>query len=554
MPTSPTYPGVYIEEIDSGVRTITGVSTSTAAFVGSAERGPVNEPVSIGSFGDYERTFGRLVLRHPMGFAVRDFFLNGGASAVIVRLVNEPADPAGEGGPTGAKKGAVEAPPPKPPAAEIRLPVSGGAASDALVLVASSPGAWGNNLQAVVDRATKDGGKTSKLFNLTISETGDDGSVKQSERHLNLSIDESDSRFAPRVLEESSTLVRVARNANDTGWSMPGGLPSETFPTAGAPTGKAPPPPNKASGGLDGGQLKDSDFIGDDRRANKEGLFALAKADLFNLLCIPPYNNGDVGPAVLSEAAQYCEERRAMLLVDAPGSWRTAAAVLQNLDAFLSPRSANAALFFPRILAPNAALNNQITEFVPCGAIAGVFARTDAKRGVWKAPAGVDATLAGVLDLSVHLTDFENGQLNPMAVNCLRSFPAIGRVVWGSRTTKGTDILADDYKSIPVRRTALYIEESLFRGTKWVVFEPNDEPLWSQIRLNVGSFMHDLFRQGAFQGTTPRDAYFVKCDKETTTQRDRNLGIVNIVVGFAPLKPAEFVIIKLQQMAGQIEA
>jgi phage tail sheath protein FI len=153
----------------------------------------------------------------------------------------------------------------------------------------------------------------------------------------------------------------------------------------------------------------------------------------------------------------------------------------------------------------------------------------------------------------VNLNDAENGILNPLGINCLRFFPASGRVVWGARTLRGADQLADEYKYVPVRRLALYIEESLYRGTQLVVFEPNDEPLWAQIRLNVGAFMHNLFRQGAFQGQSPKDAYFVKCDKETTTQNDIDLGIVNIVVGFAPLKPAEFVVIQLQQIAGQIE-
>jgi phage tail sheath protein FI len=192
-------------------------------------------------------------------------------------------------------------------------------------------------------------------------------------------------------------------------------------------------------------------------------------------------------------------------------------------------------------------------DFVPCGAVAGVFARTDASRGVWKAPAGLEATLVGVSQLSVSLTDAENGELNPLAINCLRTMPAVGSVAWGSRTLNGDDRLASEWKYIPVRRLALYIEESLYRGTQWVVFEPNDEPLWAQIRLNLGAFMHNLFRQGAFQGKTPREAYFVKCDKETTTQNDINLGIVNILVGFAPLKPAEFVVIKIQQIAGQIQ-
>jgi phage tail sheath protein FI len=182
------------------------------------------------------------------------------------------------------------------------------------------------------------------------------------------------------------------------------------------------------------------------------------------------------------------------------------------------------------------------------------MARTDAQRGVWKAPAGTDAGLLGVAGLQLNTTDAENGLLNPLGINSLRTLPVFGTVVWGARTLRGADAAADEYKYIPVRRTALFIEESLYRGLKWVVFEPNDEPLWSQVRLNVGAFMHNMFRQGAFQGKTPREAYLVKCDAETTTQNDINLGIVNILVGFAPLKPAEFVIIKLQQLAGQIQA
>jgi len=160
----------------------------------------------------------------------------------------------------------------------------------------------------------------------------------------------------------------------------------------------------------------------------------------------------------------------------------------------------------------------------------------------------MDAILAGLPELSVPLTDPENGELNPIAVNCLRVKPAAGPVVWGARTLEGDDRRPSDWKYIPVRRLALFLEESLYRGTQWVVFEPNDEPLWAQIRLNLNAFMQGLFRQGAFAGSSPRDAYFVKCDRETTTPIDVNLGIVNIVVGFAPLKPAEFVIIQIQQI------
>jgi phage tail sheath protein FI len=217
-------------------------------------------------------------------------------------------------------------------------------------------------------------------------------------------------------------------------------------------------------------------------------------------------------------------------------------------------RHKNAAVYFPRLRMSDPLQEGRLAEFAPCGAVAGIMARTDSQRGVWKAPAGVDATLSGVAELTVKLTDGQNGQLNPLGVNCLRAFPVTGRVIWGARTLRGADRFADEWKYVPVRRTALFIEESLFRGTQWVVFEPNDEPLWAQIRLNIGAFMQTLFRQGAFQGRSPREAYLVKCDRETTTQNDINLGIVNILVGFAPLKPAEFVVIKIQQLAGQVEA
>jgi phage tail sheath protein FI len=167
-------------------------------------------------------------------------------------------------------------------------------------------------------------------------------------------------------------------------------------------------------------------------------------------------------------------------------------------------RSENAALYFPRLRIPDPLQEGRLSDFAPCGAIAGIMARTDSARGVWKAPAGL-ATLNGVVELTVKLTDGENGQLNPLAVNCLRTFPVTGRIVWGARTLIGADMLASEWKYVPVRRLALFIEESLYRGTQWVVFEPNDEPLWAQIRLNLGAFMHNLFRQGAFQGTTPRE-------------------------------------------------
>jgi phage tail sheath protein FI len=258
----------------------------------------------------------------------------------------------------------------------------------------------------------------------------------------------------------------------------------------------------------------------------------------------------DTSAPVYQAAAAYCQDRRALLLIDPPASM-TVDSAQRVIDGLGIPAedARNAALYFPRLRQPDPTAENRLKSFVPSGAVAGVMARTDSARGVWKAPAGIDAGVAGAADLEQNVTDGDQDRLNPIAVNCLRSFPIIGRVVWGARTLRGADILADEWKYVPIRRLALYIEESLYRGTQWVVFEPNDEPLWAQIRLNVGAFMQNLFRQGAFEGTSPRDAYFVKCDRETTTPNDQNLGRVNILVGFAPLKPAEFVILQIQQIA-----
>ncbi|WP_254446500.1 phage tail sheath C-terminal domain-containing protein [Ruegeria sp. HKCCD8929] len=287
-------------------------------------------------------------------------------------------------------------------------------------------------------------------------------------------------------------------------------------------------------------------------RAAKTGMYALEDADLFNIFAIP----GIPDVAVLAEAIVYCEERRAMIIVDIDPNVDTLdeARDWVNDGANSSLKSTNSAAYFPRIRLADPLQNGRLRSFPNSGLLAGLWARTDGARGVWKAPAGIDAGLNGVQALDYVLSDPENGVLNPLGLNCLRTFPVFGTVSWGARTLVGADARTSEWKYIPVRRTALFIEESLYRGTQFAVFEPNDEPLWAQIRLAVGSFMNNLFRQGAFQGAKPSDAYFVRCDSTTTTQADIDLGIVNIHVGFAPLKPAEFVVISIQQIAGQSPA
>jgi phage tail sheath protein FI len=507
MPVALTYPGVYIEEIPSGVRTIVGVATSITAFIGRALRGPVNDPVRIQSFAEFERRFGGLWVESTLSYAVAHYFLNGGTDALIVRVHN----------------GAV--------AAALTLPAGGGT----LGLIAANEGAWSNNLRAVVDHNTRDLTDVD-LFNLTIEEVAS-GVVQSSEVFRNLSRDAASPRFVTRVLEQESALVRVQG-------AVPADRPDAAITTS-----------NNA--GDDGGAILDADISDPGLEADREGIWALDKADLFNLLCIPPLTREtDVDPGTtLTQALGYCKERRAMLIVDPPLTWDEPADVENPAIGVddLGLRDENAAVYFPRVRMPDPLQENRLEGFAPCGVVAGIYARTDAQRGVWKAPAGLETTLSGVRELSYKLTDGEHGRLNPLGVNALRTFPVIGHVVWGARTLEGADRLASEWKYVPVRRLALYIEESLYRGTQWVVFEPNDEPLWAQIRLNVGAFMQDLFRQGAFQGRSPREAYLVKVDRETTTQNDINRGIVNILVGFAPLKPAEFVVIRIQQLAGQVQ-
>ena len=522
MPITPTYPGVYIEELPSGVRTITGVATSITAFVGRARRGPLDEPVRVQNLGEYESVFGELWAESTMGYAVTHFFLNGGTDAIIVRVALD--------------------------ALTATLSASAGSgAGSALALEASSPGSWGTRLRVAVDHDVRPG-EPNTTFNLTVVELDEAGTAAlRREEFRNVSVDPSSPRFVGTVLEQQSALLRATGN--------PPTARPEPKPAANelADFTKWTAPATLAN--ADGKELTSAQYTGD--AVDKTGMQALQRADLFNLLVLPPpTRETDHDKPVWDAGAKLCEDERAVLLVDAPRSWvKTATAVDDVINNGLPlTRSSYAAVYFPRLRIPDPLAENALADFAPCGVVAGIIARTDAQRGVWKAPAGQETVTVGVRGPAVPLTDGENGQLNPLAVNCVRSFPVVGTVVWGARTWEGADQLGSQWKYLPVRRLALFIEETLYRALQWVVFEPNDEPLWAQIRLNIGAFMQDLFRQGAFQGLSPREAYLVKCDRETTTQTDIDRGIVNIIVGFAPLKPAEFVIVKIQQLAGQVTA
>jgi hypothetical protein len=604
MPIQPTYPGVYIQELPSNSHTVTGVSTSVTAFVGRALRGPTDAAITVNSFADVQRTFGGLWENSMLGYTMRDFFNNGGSQAITVRVFNPNSDtdngialspaatataPASLGLSLFAKQAGAagnniscsienssvssgtfdlivavsgttqetynglklsnissalnkstlivlqSVPTTIPSDTTAPVVFAGGAdgTSQTAIFAAANPGSWGNQLTASVNYnvspqvAEQYGLTTTDLFNLIITDNNT-GAVEQ---FNNLSVLPSPGQVN-NVLLNQSKLLRIN--------TMPATVPvSSTY---------------SFSGGNDGKMLTDANILGN--QANKTGLYALENVSVFNLLCIPPYTaSNDVDNTVLTDAAAYCVTRRAFYVIDAPSSWSDTDAAVSGVNQLISTvgnsNAGNAAVFFPRVQYPDPLNNNQINTFAPCGMIAGMMANIDNKRGVWKAPAGLETGLAGVTQLNVSLTDNDSGQLNPIAVNCLRTMSSSGTVIWGARTLQGNDNLGSDWKYVPVRRMALYIEQSAYFGTQWAVFEPNDEPLWRQITLSLNGFMNGLFRQGAFQGQTTTDAYFVKCDSETTTQDDINNGIVNVLIGFAPLKPAEFVIISIQQIAGQ---
>jgi Bacteriophage tail sheath protein len=279
--------------------------------------------------------------------------------------------------------------------------------------------------------------------------------------------------------------------------------------------------------------------------AAKTGIHALEGVDTFNLLVLPD-STASVG--VLARALTYCGRRRAFLLLDVPAS----AATPGQVEAWIASsaqriRSRDAAAYFPQLLAADPLRGGAIRAFPAAGAVAGVYSRIDERRGVWKAPAGVEATIVGAVGLAAPLTDGSIGTLNALGVNCLRTQPGQQPVAWGARTMGG----ADDWKYVNVRRLALYIEESISRGIKWAVFEPNDEPMWARVRRSVENFLHDLFLQGALRGDRPSKAFFVKCGADTMSQDDITRGVMNVVVGFAAVRPAEFVIITLRQIVGR---
>lgn len=643
-----TYPGVYVEEVPSGVRPIAAVSTSVAGFIGVAEKGPTEETVKVFNFTEYQNRYGGFLPHSYLSHAVLQFFNNGGTQCYIRRVVGANAAPA-----------------------NIVLKDRGTSPQNSLTIAASSEGAWGNRLAVVIKDGTNNPGNEFNLLvhdqdelppletfaNLSMVSSAPNfvETVTASSKYIRVTVNQGNpnintqagtSRGAgpPQALGPGKTRLRI--NINGDGFqevnlqTAVGGDPGQvanlnpaniaaaiTFvvrgltklrgstdqnafgnftcalegnallltsgvpgPSSAVTVAPAATPNQDASsllrlGQLQGGQeslgiaatrprLHPSStpptnyyLLGDNAAPTaqvtsvQEGLDGdLVLTDQQYIAAFPGFDDKDdvsllavpgIGSsAVVGAGMNYCANRPlsdCFFIGDMTQEDDTDTEAKQFRDA-ITPKNSYGAVYMPwvRTLDPTGQSSEPLV-IPPSGFVAGLYARTDGRVGVWKAPAGTSTALGGAVGLAVNLTDVQQGNLNPINVNVIRQFAGSGVVLWGART-----ITADpEWTYIPVRRMAILLRVSIYRGIQWAVFEPNDDDLWASLRLNINSFMMNLFRQGAFQGATPSQAFFVKCDNETTTQDDINLGIVNILVGFAPLKPAEFVVVKISQQAGQ---
>ncbi|MFI6324337.1 phage tail sheath family protein [Nonomuraea sp. NPDC050556] len=639
-----SYPGVYVDEVSSGVRPIAAAGTSTAAFLGQAQKGSLTEAVKIFNFTEYQRLYGDFLSGSFLTHAVFQFFNNGGSQCYIVRVTGANSTPA-----------------------NIVLRDRGTTAQPSLTVEASSPGAWGNSLALIVADGTTD---AANEFNLSVLRQDQPTPV---ETFANVSMVPGAPNFVETVTA-SSAYIRVTVSQSNTnvqagtsrGATAPlplTGLPRTLFAVNVNGDGYQEVNLQSAVGGgagqvtdlgtaanlagaiqftvraltrlrsstnasafagftcvVDGGVLLlrsgfaapgSSVWVADSTNAgeNATGLLRLGKAnggvetvgaavtrpranpsgilylvgdntaptpdvasvragsdgdpvtsdvpyinafqrlnglDDVNLIAVP----GVGSPVLVGEGVNYCA-RRPLSDCFFIGDMSQDTDTVPGAEAFMaliSPKNSYGAVYLPwiKMIAPGGPSGEPVLV-PPSGYVAGVYARSDSQRGAWRAPAGTSLALGGAIGLAVNLTDTQQGNLNPKNINVVRSFASSGVVLWGARTISSDA----EYNYVPVRRMAIFLRVSIYRGLQWAVFEPNDEPLWGQIRLNIRSFMTTLFRRGAFQGTTAAQAFFVKCDGETTTQDDINLGIVNVLVGFAPLRPAEYVVVRISQQAGQ---
>lgn len=622
------HPGVFIEEIPSGVRPISAASTSIPIFIGAAKNGPIGDPQFLLTWDDYKTAFGGISDEaDALGLSVSSFYANGGGAAYAVRLAD------------GALSSTM-------PAGEMFGPLGGTmAAANVLSIEAANPGVWGDSVSVQVENSN------GQTFTLKVVLTGEEVIT---ETFTNLTMNDKSANFVGTAINNNSQLIRAeyapdvadgTKFLNGTMTSAAGGniaydqvlegdtLKIEfdnlgafemTFPAPTAPgytqakvrtaildavAALGPQPnyqdfaitaavdsmiftsgvanasskikvfPGKVASllrmGPGEGVARNGDFDvvpidmvapvllagGDDGADPVKGDFqdfmgdALMKLRDVSIIILPG-RDYVADKDIVDVAISHCEAtKNRMVIVDPPGGTelRTGA----DVDTLGLSTSTYAVLYYPHLKVSNPFFDPDKNPTAPptlvigaSGAMAGLWAKIDGRRGVWKAPAGIGTALLGIAGVSYDVIDGIQDQLNPLGINCIRKLPRFNHVVWGARTLATNSV--PEWRYVPIRRTAIMIERSVYDGIQWAVFEPNNHILWGSLRLNIETFMDGLFRAGAFQGEKASDAYFVRCGLgDTMTQGDIDAGRVIAIVGFAPLKPAEFVIIRIQQKVGQ---
>ncbi|MFT6925770.1 MAG: phage tail sheath protein FI [Psychromonas sp.] len=496
------HPGVYVEEIASGSRPIEGVATSTTAFVGITQRNSTHDPVLIGSVTDYTDLFGPILTTDDaMGLSVQAYYRNGGGAAYICPLST--ASVTGEG------------------------------LFGAMIVSALGDGPWSTFLFIKISRVS------ASDFDMAVGTRNSSGTFYSLESFEKVTFDATLESFAETVINGFSAYVTVTVEIP----VLPGiaAIPDLTGSEGDALDNVVGAQTSPAAADF-------ASFYAD----------TLRKIRVVSIIVLPgqTWAADGTGNAIISETRAHCDKmKNRIVLIDVPNGHELADA--GTVETMALPTSTYTALYYPWVGVSNPLFHpdknpdvSASVDVAPSAIAAGMWAKIDAKRGVWKAPAGVEAQITGASSLQFQVENLEQDQLNPLGVNCIRKFPNYGSVIWGARSlaTKADP----EWRYIPVRRTAIFIEESIYNGIQWAVFEPNDVPLWSSLRANIGAFMNGLYRAGAFQGQKSSDAYFVRCGLgDTMTQADIDRGQVIALVGFAALKPAEFVIVRIQQKVGE---
>lgn len=507
MPTY-TYPGVYIQELNTGNKPIEGVSTSIVGFLGIAERGPV-AATFLSSYADFVRIFGSYFQDSTgkqayLAYAVEGFFLNGGQQCWVARVVSiDAANP--------AKAASVKQ-------ANFQIAAAG-------------PGVYGGQIGFKIDAASIT--PSPSWFKLSVfywptaalAAAKDVAKATQTEVFDNLSTNPNSSAYFKGVVNGGSNLVTVDQPAV-------GNVPVAAAALLDGSGGGAV--------GTDGAALVVNDFVGVIADpANLTGLAALGATDDISILCCPDENSQPKGQIAQLLEAQCSNQMDRFAILQSSSAEGRPSGVVPTVNS----KRGYAAYYYPwlRVIDPT---TNVPTLIPPGGHLAGIYARSDQQENVAKDPA--NEPIVGIDSLQFPIDNNTQGILNPIGVNCLRFFKGQGNLVWGGRTTSPDP----DWKYIDVRRLFIYVEKSIQQGTQWVVFEPNDTPTWNRVVRSVSDFLSGLWMQDMLQGATKEQAYFVRCDRTTMTQADIDNGRLIALIGIAPVKPAEFVIFQIGQWTG----